>query len=137
VLDKISRALRASLFEAEAGAISQVLQLCLSERELGGLNLSRDSVPDGDQLKEIKFLVEAWLETLNSEENSKGLRTPISGTVKNRKPMNLTEKILSHHATSAPSPGGVTTGDLITVTVDWIIASELSWTVSCLFSILS
>ncbi|PYH82676.1 aconitase iron-sulfur domain-containing protein [Aspergillus uvarum CBS 121591] len=41
--------------------------------------------------------------------------------------MTLAEKILAHHAFSLPSAEGLRGGDFIRVTVDWIIASELSW----------
>ncbi|KAL3421013.1 aconitase [Phlyctema vagabunda] len=112
----------------EADALTQVLQICRTEKDLGGLELGDAVDLESGQLDEVKFLVEAWLETVNSEQNSRGLQVPISGIVAERKPMNLTEKILAHHATSGPSAGGVNAGDLITITVDWIIASELSWT---------
>lgn len=129
VLKNISKILQEASRKLEADCISQVLQICRTEEELGGLNIGSGSTPNDSQLEEIKFLLEAWLESLNSEENSKGLKAAISSAVEGCKPMNLTEKILAHHATSVPSSGGVTAGDLITITVDWIIASELSWTV--------
>lgn len=129
-LEILSEGLKKAERSSEHEVISHVIQLCRAEKEDGGLGLGDSSVLEASQVDEIKFLVEAWLETLNSEQNSKGLQDTVSGAVTARKPMNLTEKILAHHATSAPFPGGVTAGDLITITVDWIIASELSWTVS-------
>jgi homoaconitate hydratase len=43
-----------------------------------------------------------------------------------RKPMNLTQKILAHHAIGLPRPW-VEPGDVLLVRVDWTIASELAW----------
>ena len=43
-----------------------------------------------------------------------------------KKPMNLTEKILAHHAKGLKRPW-VQAGDIIRIKVDWTIASELAW----------
>ncbi len=43
-----------------------------------------------------------------------------------RKPMTLTQKILAAHARSLPRPW-VQAGDVLQVSVDWTIASELAW----------
>ncbi len=52
--------------------------------------------------------------------------------------MTLAEKILAHHAISLPAGvDGVRTGDVVRVAVDWVIASELSWIVSVLSSLMS
>ena len=44
----------------------------------------------------------------------------------NRKPMTLTQKILAAHAKNLQRPW-VQAGDVLQVTVDWTIASELAW----------
>lgn len=44
----------------------------------------------------------------------------------NRKPMTLTQKILAAHARNLPRPW-VQAGDVLQVSVDWTIASELAW----------
>src|SRR5437588_1637168 len=43
-----------------------------------------------------------------------------------RRPMTLTQKILAAHARNLPRPW-VQAGDVLQVTVDWTIASELAW----------
>src|SRR5256885_14065975 len=43
-----------------------------------------------------------------------------------RKPMTLTQKILAAHARNLPRPW-VQAGDVLQVSVDWTIASELAW----------
>ncbi|HEY2030363.1 MAG TPA: aconitase family protein [Myxococcales bacterium] len=47
-------------------------------------------------------------------------------TAQNRKPMTLTQKILAAHAKNLSRPW-VQAGDVLQVTVDWTIASELAW----------
>src|SRR5256886_17426728 len=42
------------------------------------------------------------------------------------RPMTLTQKILAAHARSLPRPW-VQAGDVLQVSVDWTIASELAW----------
>src|SRR3984893_15918686 len=42
------------------------------------------------------------------------------------RPMTLTQKILAAHARSLPRPG-VQAGDVLQISVDWTIASELAW----------
>src|SRR5215211_7239207 len=44
----------------------------------------------------------------------------------NRKPMTLTQKILAHHARGLQRPW-VEAGDILQISVDWTIASELAW----------
>src|SRR4030088_1442494 len=43
-----------------------------------------------------------------------------------RQPMTLTQKILAAHARNLPRPW-VQAGDVLQVSVDWTIASELAW----------
>src|SRR2546427_11749176 len=43
-----------------------------------------------------------------------------------RKPMTLTQKILAAHARKLPRPW-VQAGDVLQISVDWTIASELAW----------
>jgi len=44
--------------------------------------------------------------------------------------MNLTQKILAHHTIGRCQIERLAIGDVVRVGVDWIIASELSWSVS-------
>src|SRR5256714_10766742 len=43
-----------------------------------------------------------------------------------RRPMTLTQKILAAHARNLPRPW-VEAGDVLQVSVDWTLASELAW----------
>jgi hypothetical protein len=49
---------------------------------------------------------------------------------KKTKPMNLAQKILAQHTIGGCQIKGLAIGDVVRVGVDWIIASELSWSVS-------
>jgi hypothetical protein len=44
--------------------------------------------------------------------------------------MNLAQKIFAHHTIGGCPIEGLAIGDVVRVGVDWIIASELSWSVS-------
>ncbi|KAI8929966.1 Isocitrate/isopropylmalate dehydrogenase-domain-containing protein [Entophlyctis helioformis] len=44
-----------------------------------------------------------------------------------RRPMTLCEKIICHSALGLPAPYHVSPGDMVCVSVDWTIASELTW----------
>lgn len=118
----------------EADTLRHVLDLSKSDHELGGLGLQTAFVSKSwclstDEVEKILFLVEAWLEALNASERSHQLKDPVLGPVKGRRPMTVAEKIFTHHATRIPNSQGLAPGDFIRVTVDWVIASELSWVV--------
>jgi hypothetical protein len=81
------------------------------------------------QLQSVQSLIEAWLEALNAAESATQLPAPLPAKTPNTWPMTLVEKILVQHAFSLPSPQGVSVGELMRVSVDWVIASELSWVV--------
>ena len=119
---------------AEADTLRHVLDLSVLDHELGGLGLSSvfasgswDCTPE--DIEKVLFLIEAWLEALNSAERSPKLNDPVTGQVQGRRPMTVTEKIFTHHATRTPNAEGLRPGDFVRVTVDWVIASELSWVV--------
>jgi hypothetical protein len=91
---------------------------------------SRRQAPLTEQdIANMSFLVDAWLESLNSAARVSRLPEPIKERRMNRRLMTLTEKIFAHHASSVPTSAGVRPGDLLRVAVDWIIASEVSWSV--------
>ncbi len=107
--------------------------------QLGGLGLetSSQSSPwslSAKDLNDIIFLAEAWLEALNSADKNSPLPAPVATKSAERRPMTLSEKIFVHHTARVPSAAGVKPGDLIRVSVDWVIASELSWVVSIMKS---
>ncbi|RAH70345.1 aconitase family protein [Aspergillus aculeatinus CBS 121060] len=116
---------------ADASTLRYVLDLCHTETERGGLGFpvfpGVDWSLNQTQRQGLRGLLEAWLESLNSAERARGLHSPLSVRASSTRPMTLAEKILAHHAFSLPSAEGLKGGDFIRVTVDWIIASELSW----------
>lgn len=83
---------------------------------------------NGDQESEILFLVSAWLEALNSADRAKSPPVPLSLRPPGRRGMTLSEKIFAFH--DIDRKGSVAPGELIRVDVDWVIASEASWSVS-------
>ncbi|PYI32536.1 aconitase family protein [Aspergillus indologenus CBS 114.80] len=119
LLTHLAAELDASGRSADASTLRYVHDLCYTETERGGLEF-----PETPGLQD---LLEAWLESLNSVERTRGLPSPLSVRASSTRPMTLAEKILAHHAFSLPSAEGLKGGDFIRVTVDWIIASELSW----------
>jgi hypothetical protein len=44
--------------------------------------------------------------------------------------MTLDEKIFAHHTLGGCPIEGITPGDVVRVSIEWIIASELTWSVS-------
>ncbi|KAL3429899.1 aconitase iron-sulfur domain-containing protein [Aspergillus tetrazonus] len=116
---------------AEASSLQHVLDLCRTATNRGGLAIiSNESSgwPSGPtQLHSVQSLIEAWLEALNATESATQLPAPLPAKTPNTWPMTLAEKILVQHAFSLPSPQGVKVGELMRVSVDWVIASELSW----------
>lgn len=121
--------------EREVEVLQHVLELAQSDKELGGLGISSSSPSNpwplsSQNLEDVRFLVEAWLEALNSADTSRRLPDPVAIKDHVRRPMTLSEKIFAHHATRVSSPLGIKPGDFIRVSVDWVIASELSWVVS-------
>lgn len=111
----------------EAAAVNDVLILCEQPSELGGLGLDTVQPLQKDKETEILFLLSAWLEALNSADRTKTKPEPLSFRPAGRRGMTLSEKIFAIH--DVAQKGFVKVGDLIRVDVDWVIASEASWSV--------
>ncbi|KAK1238937.1 hypothetical protein MKX08_005998 [Trichoderma sp. CBMAI-0020] len=110
----------------ESQIFSQVSELCSTSPNYGGLGLRQDEEATQDDIREISFLISAWLEALNSDDRKKLVGQSIQQVApKDRPPMNVTEKIFAMHAID--SKGYVRTGETIRVSLDWIMASEASW----------
>ncbi|KAI1799494.1 aconitase family protein [Daldinia bambusicola] len=112
--------------ESQGEVLQHVVDICLTSPNHGGLGLTLDTPVVGNVATEVLLLIAAWLESLNSadRERSLGSRT-IRVRPTDRPPMNLTEKIFAMH--DVDSKGFVSVGDTIRVSVDWIMASEASW----------
>ncbi|WYZ36326.1 hypothetical protein EsH8_XII_000076 [Colletotrichum jinshuiense] len=146
-LGSVENELRRREHVAEAETIAHVAQLCATDPELGGLGIIADAVEWGPDsaptetndgsttdkpvLQEVEFLVDAWLSAVTSREAASQQARPAlrkrRGTPSNAHPMTLTEKILAYHAFSLPSAKGVKPGDVVRVSLDWVIASEVAW----------
>lgn len=127
ILRSLSRALLVNDFPREAEAISQALDRSTEDKVHGGLGISNfDTILPGLQDK-ILFQVEAFLEALNSEDKARKLLQPLSARPKDRMPMTLSQKILAHHAIGPVPPEGLSVGDLVRLSIDWVISSELAW----------
>ncbi|RDW83768.1 aconitase family protein [Aspergillus mulundensis] len=130
-LTNLCAALEAIGRHAEKSSLQHVLDLCITPTDRGGLAIiSNDSSgwpSEPTQLQSVQSLIEAWLEALNATESAAQLPAPLPAKTPNTWPMTLAEKILVQHAFSLPSPQGVRVGELMRLSVDWVIASELSW----------
>lgn len=128
VLTTVSNELRAALKPSEADAIDQVFEKATKSPNYGGVGLSSTSAPTPSQLSEVKFLVDAWLQSITSAEGSNSYLSTTPTRSANAKPMTLAQKIFTQHALASPQAQyGLAVGDVVRVGVDWILASELSW----------
>ncbi|SPO07049.1 probable aconitase family protein [Cephalotrichum gorgonifer] len=125
IIEEISRPLQTLGYTREAEALRNVIQICQTSSNHGGLLPSESDGPAEVFGSEITFLVSAWLESLNSEDRAAHQIVPSPTRPANRRPMTLTEKIFAMH--DIGRRGVVCPGETIRVSVDWIMASEASW----------
>lgn len=126
-LQSISDILRSGGLSAEAETLKNVYSLALLETDFGGLGYGLEVGLTPEEEAEILFLVSAWLESLNSADRSKSPIEHLLARPEGRRAMTLSEKIFAAH--DIERRGQVKPGDAIRVDVDWIMASELSWSV--------
>ena len=112
----------------ESETLKEVHSLCTLPTDFGGLGLNATAEPAPEEEQEIYFLVSAWLETLNSEDRCRSPNFLLPSRPEGRRGMTLAEKILSMH--DIEKRGSVKPGDMVRVSVDWVMASESSWAVS-------
>ncbi|KAB8360661.1 hypothetical protein FH972_024399 [Carpinus fangiana] len=127
ILAGIATILRSISKEREANALEDALYKVTASLSLGGLGLTDDSVPSSSQYTEALFLVEAWLESLKSQEQSNSFLSFNINSSHGILPMTLSQKIFAQHILGHLPAGGLAVGDVARVGVDWILASELSW----------
>lgn len=98
----------------------------------------------GDQADSVCFSVNCRERALNAtccynnslitaEESAAGLITAIywlhpEPYIMSGRPMNLIEKLISNAVCSEGSSTDVAVGDIVLLKVEWVLASELSWT---------
>lgn len=132
-LENLYDASKRSGFQVESDVIKIVLDKALTDKEDGGLALSKTSAPTPSDEAEILFLLTAWLESLNSQEKHDiTLPLPAQRRSPVARPMTFTEKVLAHHALTGTSSEGVRAGDVLMISIDWVITSEAGWFVGFL-----
>ena len=109
----------------EAEVLGDVYQHAINAADFGGLALSPDHKLTADAEAEVLFLLSAYLEGLNSADRQAAQMKPLEERPHGRRGMTLAEKILAAH--DIERRGEVKPGDVIRVDIDWVIASELSW----------
>ncbi|KAJ9144998.1 Aconitase family protein [Pleurostoma richardsiae] len=117
--------LRSRNHSKEADTLVHVTNICKTPVNYGGLGLTDDGNLTEENITEIGFLISASLEALNSSDRSNQSPVPAAFKPPERRPMTLAEKIFAMH--NVEPTGEVCVGDTIRVYVDWIMASEASW----------
>ncbi|RJE19173.1 Aconitase family [Aspergillus sclerotialis] len=125
------RAITSALFAIgrprEGETLDHVLYLCSEDQELGGYSISSTQPLTDSEREKVAFLVDSWLYAAAQEAANQVARTNSVTSIQMRQPMTLSEKIFAHHMLPGNSSTGVKSGDVIRVSVDWILASEVSW----------
>jgi len=129
ILTKYSKALNKASKAAEAEALLHVREKVVDKKAFGGLGLDSSTAATPAQHAEAIFLVEAWLEAINSREKSFDFLSYRTSPVEGTRPMTLAQKIFAQHVVGEKPVHGLAAGDVVRVGVDWILASELSWAV--------
>ncbi|KAK4506374.1 hypothetical protein PRZ48_000104 [Zasmidium cellare] len=119
-------------FVKEAEALETVHYKTTLSPNHNGLGITEGTTPSRAQHDEILFLAKAWLQSIKSSHAAPNFLEVSPNSVEGREPMTLTQKILLQHY--LPSPAADTssiqtlpTGSVISIGIDWILASELSW----------
>lgn len=125
MLSSVSTVLRSNKHDLEADALADVHEHCLADADFGGLGYTADQELDKTQQSEVLFLVSSYLEALNSQDRYSSPLIPLDSRPAGRRGMTLAEKIFAAH--DVERKGEVKPGDVIRADIDWVIASELSW----------
>jgi hypothetical protein len=112
-------------YPRESQTLVDVTTLCAQSRDHGGLGLNPTASLSDSQKREVHFLISAWLEALNSADRSRAPMAPLSTRPSGRRGMTLTEKVFAMH--DVQRRGQVSPGMTISISVDWILASDASW----------
>ncbi|KIW24169.1 uncharacterized protein PV07_09899 [Cladophialophora immunda] len=122
-----AQALKEAHHAPEAEALDQVREKALDRKAFGGLGLHDDDTATPAEQSETLFLVEAWLEAVNSRERAQNFLSYRSSPAEGTRPMTLAQKIFAQHVIGDKPGKGLAAGDVVRVGIDWILASELSW----------
>jgi hypothetical protein len=128
-LNHIKSLLTDSGYAREALAIDNALDHCLASKDDGGLGFSLNDTTTETIQEAMLFQVDIWLEALNSEDRTRHLPKGLLNVPPGRRPMTLTEKILVHHSIDPLAVEGPVVGEVLRISVDWVVTSELAWAV--------
>ncbi|KAG0328360.1 hypothetical protein BGZ99_005543 [Dissophora globulifera] len=116
---------------AEAVAVEDAVRKVLDDsdhagyeyrtRDLGGVRSTKEM---GDKILEA---LEKELFGLNAAEHAPVFRPLVLSRPAGRRGMTISEKIICHNAIGLSPPGNVKPGDMVCVSVEWTLASELTW----------
>lgn len=126
-LQQLAEALGARNYNAEAESIRAVHDLVIDSPNFGGLGIEQALQLTNEQYDEVLFLADSWLEALNSADRAPLALEPRSQRLLETRPMTLAQKIFAQHVIGGCPAEGLRVGDVVRVSVDWILASELSW----------
>lgn len=129
ILSRYTDALNQAGKSGEAEALQQVHEKVVDKTSFGGLGLDGVKPASAQQHAEATFLIEAWLEAINSRERAKDYLSCVTSPAAGTRPMTLAQKIFAQHVVGEKPVHGLAAGDVVRVGVDWILASELSWAV--------
>ena len=127
LLSRYTTVLKDAHKQEEGEALDQAREKTVDRKAFGGLGLNDNAVATSSEQAETLFLVEAWLEAINSREKAKDFLSYQSSATAGTRPMTLAEKIFAQHVVGEKPEHGLAAGDVVRVGVDWILASELSW----------
>lgn len=132
-LQQLQGELVAHGWKAEAESVKAAHDVVVDSPNFGGLGIGQVSHLTSEQRDEVLFLVDSWLEALNSADRTPVQLQPRSQRHPATRPMTLAQKIFAQHVVGGCPAEGLQEGDVVRVSVDWILASELSW--SAMYSV--
>ncbi|KAB5529007.1 aconitase family protein [Coniochaeta sp. 2T2.1] len=124
-IQRLESHLRSRQRTREADALQQVYRHCTAPVHFGGLGLTQEKSFSDAKIAEVEFFVSAYLEALNYQDRNAAPPPVMENRPPGRRGMTLAEKIFAAH--DVARTGHVKPGDVIRLDVDWVMASELSW----------
>ncbi|PVU93803.1 hypothetical protein BB561_003038 [Smittium simulii] len=116
--------------EIEANALEQAVRKVLDDDELNGYGIRTADLGGNSTTSQVgDAVVKALTPLLNALNiaDSQPIQYALSTRPENRRGMTISEKIIYHHAIGLKPGQQVKPGDMVCVSVDWTLASELTW----------
>lgn len=126
ILKTLVHSLQASGKKLEANALAIVLEKTTDSPSHGGLGITTSSTGSPTEYEDILFLVSAHLTAANYANDVLIKDTKAEASPQTH-PMTLAQKIFAQHTLSSIPITGLSTGSVVRVGLDWVLASELSW----------